>query len=232
MLGAQKPPDSVSISLNILGQLRSDILDGVYAPGQKLRFVDLQKTYPAGVGTLREALFHLASEGFVQLDAGKGFRVAAMSRDDLFDITENRVAFEQRAIRKSIQLGDDAWEVGILGAFHLLEKQERIPLVERLEHPTTWTNVHRDFHQALVAACQSNWLLHFHRILFDQAHRYRMLSLRHRPISKPSRTGEHRKLMDAVLARNVDLALSLAENHIRCTVDDVLRYVPQITRET
>ena len=90
------------------------------------------------------------------------------------------IDLERKALGKSIRLGDDHWEVAILGTFHLLEKQEKVPLPDRLKQPRTWTNVHRDFHQSLVMACKSVWVLHFHRILFDQAHRYRMLSLRHR----------------------------------------------------
>lgn len=219
-----------SVSMDVLVRLRTAILDGAYAPKEKLRFADLQKEYEAGVGTLREALSHLLSEGFVTLDAGKGFRVAPVSMDDLHDITENRVELEMRAIREAIKKGDDQWEAGVVAKFHLLDKMEKVPIAERLRDPTSWTNIHRDFHRELVRPCDSKWLLHFHRILFDQAHRYRMLALRHRPPGKTTRIGEHRALMDAMLQRDLKQALALSERHIRLTVEDVEKHAPQILK--
>ena len=224
MVGLTAVNQTGSVSMNALVRLRTAILDGVYAPNEKLRFADLQSDYGAGVGTLREALSHLLSEGFVTLDAGKGFHVAPVSLDDLHDITENRVELEKRAIRGAIEHGDDHWEAALVARYHLLAKIEKIPIADRLNDPTAWTNIHRNFHQELVRPCRSKWLLNFHRILFDQAHRYRMLALQHRPRGQSTRTGEHLALMDAMLRRDPDRAISLAEQHIRRTTEDVERH--------
>ena len=223
--------ESGSVSLDVLVRLRTAILDGRYAPEQKLPFAELQDEFHAGIGTIREALSHLVSEGLLTMDAGKGFRVAPVSLKDLGDISENRVEIEKRAIRLALEKGDDKWEVSILSAHHLLEKLEQIPLAQRLADPTAWTNIHRDFHHALLSACNSKWLLHFHRVLFDQAHRYRMLALRHRPRGQPARSGEHRAIMEAVLARDLKLSTALSVQHILLTVEDVKKYAPQISAE-
>ena len=209
-------------------RLRWDILDGAVAPDAKLPFALLQGRYGVGVGTIREALSHLVSEGLVRVDAGRGFRVAPVSRADLLDISELRVDFEKRALEDAVRHGDDAWEVSILSTFHLLDKMESRPLEDRLKDASRWTQVHRAFHEALVAACRSRWLLHFRAILFDQADRYRLLSQRHRPPAN-HRKGEHRAMMELALARDVEGACRLAEQHIRSTVADVLRYAPQLT---
>jgi len=210
-----------------LEKLRWDILGGAFEPDSKLRFALLQERYGVGIGTIREGLSHLASEGLVKLEAGRGFRVAPVSKADLLDISEMRVDFERKALTDAIANGDDAWEARILTTFHFLEKMEARPLADRLKDASHWNRIHRDFHNALVSACRSHWLLHFHAILFDQADRYRLLSLRYRPKGS-TRKGEHQAIMDAVLGREVDRACRLAEQHIRRTVRDVLEYSPRL----
>ena len=217
------------IGQEVLERLRSDILDGAVAPDAKLPFALLQSRYGVGVGTVREALSHLVSEGLVRVDAGRGFRVAPVSREDLVDISSLRVDFERRAVEDSIRHGDDAWEVRVLSAFHLLNKMESRSLEHRLKDASQWMQLHRDFHAALVSACRSRWLLQFRALLFDQAERYRLLSQRHRPPTS-SRKGEHRVIMELMLARDVEGACRAAEHHIRSTVDEVLRYAPQLVQ--
>lgn len=58
---------------DIVTRLRSDIVSSVYEPETRLKFADLTERYDVSIGTLREALSQLVSEGFVTVDAGKGF---------------------------------------------------------------------------------------------------------------------------------------------------------------
>lgn len=109
----------------------------------------------------------------------------------------------------------------------MLDKVETLPLAQRVGSGARWTQLHRDYHAALVAACRSRWLLNFRGLLFAQAERYRLLSQRHRPKAS-SRKNEHRLIMEAALDRDADRACDLAEEHIRRTVDEVLRYAPQV----
>jgi GntR family transcriptional regulator, carbon starvation induced regulator len=227
ILQGKRPPPNQFAGQEVLEKLRWDILDGVFEPGSKLPFGLLQPRYGVGIGTIREGLSHLVSEGLVQVEAGRGYRVAPVSRPDLLDISNLRVDFEKKALSDAIENGDDDWEVRIVTAFHRLDKLEAMPIAERIRDASRWTSVHREFHRALVSGCRSQWLLHFHSILFDQADRYRLLSLRHRP-REGNRRGEHQAIMEAALARKVDLACRLAEQHIRRTVEHVLRYSPQL----
>ena len=218
------------IGQEVLQRLRWDILDGAMAPDTKLPFALLQTRYGVGVGTIREALSHLVSEGLVRVDAGRGYRVAPVSQADLLDISTLRIDFEKRALEDAIRHGDNAWEVRILSTFHLLDKVEALPLEHRLKDVTRWTQAHRDFHEALVSACRSRWLLQFRALLFDQAERYRLMSQRHRPPAS-HRRGEHRALMELCLKRDTKEACALGERHIRSTVEDLLRYAPQLMLE-
>ncbi|WP_431268032.1 GntR family transcriptional regulator [Dankookia sp. P2] len=112
------------VSQTVLARLHADILDGRYAPGARLRFAEMQGAYGAGVGTLREALSHLASVGLVELDANRGFRVAPVSEDDLRDVSTLLIEFEGRAILSSVEHGGEDWEAAVVVAFHRLARIE------------------------------------------------------------------------------------------------------------
>lgn len=219
-------PPAVLVSQTVLHQLQADILDGHYAPGARLRFADLQKAYDVGIGTLREALSHLASVGMVEVDANRGFRVAPVSEEDLRDVSTLLMEFEQRAILSSIEKGGQDWEEGVVLAFHRLAGIESLPRAERTARFKEWVALHRDFHQALVAACGSRWLLHMRGLLYDHMERYRLLSQRHRP-QGPGRLAEHEAIKEAALARRGAEAAELLRRQMQWTVDNVRRYAPQ-----
>ncbi|MGE5200182.1 MAG: FCD domain-containing protein [Rhodospirillaceae bacterium] len=218
--------DAVLVSQDVLSRLKGDILDGHYMPGARLRFADLQRSYRASIGTLREALSQLLPEGLVELDANRGFRVAPISADDLRDVSSLHVEFEQRALVESVKHGGDAWEAGVVLAFHRLAKIEALPREERKQRSSEWLTAHRHFHAALVAACPSRWLLRLRAQLYDHMERYRLISQRHRPIG-PSKRAEHEAIKDAALARKADRAGDLLAAHLRETTETVLRCAPQ-----
>lgn len=215
-----------TVTQDVLARLRGDIVDGNFAPDAKLRFAELRDIYGVAMGTLREALSRLVSEGLVTLDAGRGFRVTAVSMEDLLDIQALRVEFERRAIVDSVEHGDEAWETLVLTSYHRLSKLARLSPQERLKRHSEWIRRHREFHAALVSACRSRRVLQFRSMLFDQAERYRLLSIRHRPRLQDKHR-EHEDLVTAALAHDAEQAGDLIVKHINGTVDNVLRYSPQ-----
>src|SRR5262249_44452335 len=79
------------------------------------------------------------------------------------------------------------------------------------------------FHEALVAACRSPWVRRFRSVLYDNARRYRHLSVAKGGI-RPDVQAEHRAIMEAALARNVELACRLSEKHIDLTLQRLSKY--------
>ncbi|MCI3205442.1 hypothetical protein DBA20_10780 [Pandoraea capi] len=83
-----------------------------------------------------------------------------------------------------------------------------------------WGVLHRRFHDALVSAAGSDWLARFRETLAAQSERYRKLAVV-RPDGPRDVDGEHRGLMDAVLARDADRCAVLIEAHFRATTQTV-----------
>jgi len=94
---------------------------------------------------------------------------------------------------------------------------------ERLMKPE-WEKAHEAFHQALIANCRSPWLLRLSHMLRDQTARYRMLSVHYTGANERDVPGEHRELLDAALARDVDKACALLAEHYQTTTRSVLTH--------
>lgn len=103
-----------SLSEQAFARLRHDVLTGAHLPGAKLKVEDLQEAYGVSSSPLREALNRLSQEGLVRADDRRGFRVAAISRADLADVTHMRLLLDVEALRLSMATGDDAWEAVVV----------------------------------------------------------------------------------------------------------------------
>jgi DNA-binding GntR family transcriptional regulator len=79
---------------------------------------------------------------------------------------------------------------------------------------------HRAFHAALIDACGSHWITNFSETLFDCARRYQGLSMTAGGAPR-NVEAEHRPIMDAVLARDVELSVRLLNEHVSLTADIV-----------
>ncbi|MFA5122588.1 GntR family transcriptional regulator [Zavarzinia sp.] len=202
--------------------IRHDVLNGDLRPGMKLRFEMLRERYNVGASTLREALTRLVGEALVTSEEQRGFRVADVSLDDFTDLTAARKMIEVEALRQSIMLGTDAWEGALVGSFHRLTKVEERLADGEEDLRDEFEERNRDFHFTLIAACPSRWLKYMHGILFHQAERYRRIALASR-IEPRDVHAEHKAVLDAVLARDIDLACRLEAEHIDRTLEHLRR---------
>ena len=200
----------------VYAQIRNDIIDGKLAPDSKLRIEHLKSTYGVGATPIREALSRLSSDGFVHTEGQRGFRVTPVSIDDLLEITELRLMLELKALKQSIQAGDDEWETRIVSAFFRLSKTESDEKISDME---IWELRNREFHEAVLSACTSKWLLRFYRIIYDQHKRYRNISITESTKAIRSPHQEHERIYNAVLARDSETACKETEQHIQKTAD-------------
>jgi len=205
-----------TIATSVYDQIRRDIITGVLAPGYKLGSTGLRERYKVGISPVREALNRLVAEKLVCFEDQKGFHVAGVGSDDLADLIRTRCWIEEIALRESIANGDDAWEDSIVVAYHRLSKVPRSSSVDGFEFNPEWEELHHAFHGAILGNCGSPRLLGYCDLLADQANRYRQLAA---SISYPHRSerDEHRELMDASIARDVEKAVALHHAHLSKT---------------
>ena len=92
------------------------------------------------------------------------------------DIIRARILVDVQALREAIRLGDLAWEAELLAIHHRLANCSQDDFRRPSPMREEWQQLHRQFHRTLIVACNSEWLMRFHDMLFDQTVRYRALS--------------------------------------------------------
>jgi DNA-binding GntR family transcriptional regulator len=198
--------------------IRDDIIYGRLEPGAKLKIDVLQQRYATGATPLREALSQLSTTGLVERIEQRGFRVAHVSAEEYAEILWTRCFVEERALRESILHGGGEWEEQIVLAQYHLQRASEAPATDDQTSNETWERWHREFHATLIAACPSKSLLRFCAQLYDENNRYRSIAR----LGLRSREGayeEHKRIADAVLKRESDVAASLLIDHYRRTGD-------------
>jgi len=202
--------------------LRAELLKGVFAPGQKLRVVELGERFGASQSVIREALLRLTEQDLLVAGPQRGVRVRDLSIDDIAALTETRVLIESQALRWSIARGDLSWETTVLAAHHRMEKTPVLADDQSINED--WASRHAEFHAALLAGSGNPRLEALTASLRDSSELYRrwywvLTDDHHRDIP-----AEHRQLKDLALARDADAAVEVLVQHIERAPCQLIAY--------
>ena len=184
--------------------LRSAIVQGVLSQGSPLRQDELAAALGISAIPIREALRQLEAEGLVDFVPRHGATVAALSADEVIEISEMRAVLEPLALRLSIPRISDSQ---LQHCEQILDEMDRTPDLEPVYA------LHGQFHMGLYAACGRSRLLHLIESFELRMERYfrflvGRLSYHHR--GQP----EHRELLRLCRERDVAQACALLERHI------------------
>jgi DNA-binding GntR family transcriptional regulator len=218
--GSELPGTDESSGDAAYRRMRADVVLGRLAPGRKLRLDALRGTYGAAIGTLREALSRLASEGLVLAEGQRGFAVAPVSAEEFREVADLRLLLECHAIGDAFAAGDLEWEGQVVGAHHKLATLERRMLTGAPADAALWKRYDREFHHALIAACGSTALLDAYAAAYDRYLRYQMVAVVFRGAVAAE---QHAALLECALARDAARAREILRAHVEGCVDHVIR---------
>lgn len=214
IFGRKASNDDTIVAL-LSNALRRDISFGVLPPDMKLKLADLKTRYGGSNHSLREALRVLTSEGLVEAEAQRGFRVASATQEDMADTLRLRAEIEGLALEWAISHGDVAWESAVIAARHALRRAEEAVQSEAADEVALeWDEAVRAFHVALVSACGSPRLMALQKQLYDQSRRFLLAALREGQLDFTAR----RERYDALLAAVLDRAAPVAVSHLRAEI--------------
>jgi DNA-binding GntR family transcriptional regulator len=208
-------------------RLRNDLLACKIRPGEKIKINEVALRLGINLAAIREALSRLTADGLVIAESQRGFTAAPVSLKDLRDLTQARISIETLCLRSAMALGGIEWETQIVASFH---RMIRTPEYDQASDgeiiSETWARAHAEFHFALVAACDNDWLIRLRNLLYDQSERYRRLSI---PMRKgddekyldhqSAQERDHKSLMEAALSRDVTTMEAVIANHMRRTAE-------------
>jgi DNA-binding GntR family transcriptional regulator len=219
--------EAETLGAGVYEQLRSAVLAGRYAPGQRLRPVELAAAYGVGAGVVREALTRLAEQTLLVAEPNRGYRVRTIDDDQVRELVELRRVTECAALRLSVERGDLGWEERVLAAHRALVDVHDGADVDEM------ALAHKDFHLALVSGCVNARLVGVCSDLFEESELYRrwagaaQVGARDRVGASHDRAGEHLALRNAALTRDADGLVALHEAHLRRTADLALAFAAE-----
>jgi DNA-binding GntR family transcriptional regulator len=200
----------------IAGQLRSDILGGRLAPGERIMQEVLAEQFGASRMPVREALRILQSDGLVTLISNSGAWVSKLSMAECAEAYEIRERLEPLLIRESIPLLSDH-EIDVLtGLVEALEENTDVEMFLRLD---------RQFHLLSYSAAPTAIVSEIiHRLWNTTQHYRRAFTLLMNSERRQITTYEHRLLIDAIQRRDTDEAERTLLGHIRRTRHELGRH--------
>lgn len=210
-----------SLAVDVYAQLRSEIFDRRFSPGERLKPIELGERFGVSISVMREALGLLAAKNLVVIERNRGFHVTRLSVTELTDLTAARKINEGAALRLSVERGGVTWESEVLAAHHRLSSQPMYLPGEPRTRNNEWAAAHIAFHHKLIDACGNAVLLDICDRLSDAAELYRAWSGSSGEVNRDV-AGEHRGLLEAALAHDADLAVERFEAHVERTAEILL----------
>jgi DNA-binding GntR family transcriptional regulator len=206
----------------LASRLREAIISGEMQAGSKINLDKAKQHFNVSLSPLREGLARLISDGLVQFEDNRGYRVSPVSLDNLEEITSLREEVEIHALRESIRLGESQWEGNVMRALHRLNRTERD--ASRPETFEQWETVHREFHLALISGCKKPLLLNFCTLLLNLNDRYRRIFLM-RTSGDRNVSIEHSEIAQGAVARDIDYACDKLRLHIHRTGNNLRQHL-------
>lgn len=200
--------------------LEHEILHGVLEPGSRLAVLDLSGRYGISSSPIREALSRLVAQDLVEAVGRRGFHVRALSHEDLRDITHVRFAIEREALQLSMRSGGDEWEAAVIASLHRLQRYVERKGADFGSGGDELDSLHYQFHKVLISGSGSRRLSTLAHDLYNQAYRYRKISMT--ALHEPDEfMAMHHVLAEAALGKKEVLAVELLHDHLYSTLTNI-----------
>lgn len=221
--------ESRTLADRVCKQIVTAIVKGELLPGQKISEPELARTYGISRGPLREAIRRLEGWRLVERKPHIGARVVKLSARELIEIYRVREALEGMACRLAAEHMTQE-EIDSLKA--LLDTHE-LSIEQREGRSYFQKEGDLDFHYRIVQGSKNAKLQEM--LGADLYHLVRMYRYQFSvSSSRPKRAlKEHRQIIDAIEARDAELAEMLMRRHIsaaRQNIEEKLNANEQTSR--
>ena len=202
--------------------IKEAILTGELPSGQRLSIGRLLKEIGFSPTPIREALLKLEQEGFVSRLPKGGFIVSKFTKKDIDEIFDIRSLLESYAVSLAIH---HIKEEDVLWLERNIRESEQYILKNRLNRVST---LNTEFHDYLNRLSKNEKLLAIIKELRDRIFQYRSAILRVPRKAKVS-IDHHKKMMEAIKKRDVELLKKLTQEHIQIGKEVILVEIEQGT---
>jgi DNA-binding GntR family transcriptional regulator len=210
-------PLNRGLASDVAGRLRTAIVHGHFAPGERLREETLARQLSVSRGPIREALSQLEREGLVVIQRNRGTFVARLKREDAEELYSLRLVLERLAVARAIQHGTPE-------QFAVMQQ-----IVDTMDNYTARGITEQEaaeldvqFHELLYLASAHRRL---HECWVNMRRQIHILLLSRNVANADFRimTGSaHQVILDALRNHDEALARELIDDHLRGSYDRVI----------
>jgi len=190
----------------IADDLREDILDGSYKPGDRLKEAELAAKYGVSKTPVREALRYLERIGFVEIIPHTMVRVKKLRKKEVENLYSIETALEALAVREAIPNLTKSQLKFLERYASLIEKSYR----ERNFRAYEEANI--AFHSSFWRASENENLFELIDNIRSRLQRYRTATRRY-PDKFKGLASDHRKIVAAAKARDIETAEKIVRSH-------------------
>ena len=189
-------------------KLQQSLLEEKLNPGDKITEQEIAEELGVSRTPVREALYRLAATGLIKIVPHKGFIVSKWTVNELKDVIVVRTVLEKLAIKLAVENISPE------------EIEELKNLIIKIEKAVKDKNIPKSsdlntlFHDKIILASRNKELFEIMKSLKNKIWSFRIISL-----SSPKRLDdslkEHRRILDVLINKDVDLAQTLTYKHIQ-----------------
>jgi len=212
------------MSEKVADVLRENIVSGTLKAGEKLKENQIANILNISRPPIREAFRILAAEGLVILIPRKGAFVSKLSIQEAREIYTIRSMIESFAARLAIP---------IIKQKQISELELTLKVMERKIEETNPKEIRRvniEFHKRIVEMSENQRLISFYKSILLPIRRYQKLALPTPPFWKIS-LDEHKKILEAIKCKNIELAEKLSREHITRTISRIISELKMVIGE-
>jgi DNA-binding GntR family transcriptional regulator len=196
-----------SLTKLLTEKLREAIVEGKFAPGERLSEEALAASLHVGRVALREALRSLEADGYVTFLANNEVAVSKLTREDVQDYYTIASVLEGLAARLAVERAQPD-EIAHLRELHQLLKE-----ASHKRDLVRYFDANSNFHRFIAEIARNERLYRLIDQLRQEIQKTRILSL-HLPLRLDYSMREHDQIMDAFLKRNSQLAETTMVRHL------------------
>ena len=219
MIGHMQAPPSIAgpranLAEFVYATLKAELHDFLWVAGDRFSETEIGQRLGVSRTPVREALFRLRNEGFLEVESKTGWFVRPVDFAKLDQLYDLRTVLESASVARLVSRPEDAPELETLKAAWL------VPDGERLADPRAVGELDEGFHATLVATAGNAEIARVHQEVTDRIRIVRRLDFT-RTDRIEATYQEHAKILRAVMQRKGDQAQLLLKSHIEQSKTEV-----------
>lgn len=215
-----------NLPVQIYEQVKEDIFNFRYLPGDKFSEGDIATRMNVSRTPVRQALFWLQQEGYIEVQFKSGWQVRAFDFKFFENLYELRILLETGAIQKLA-------ETNTIHKLDALREIWCVPESAYLSDPTQVCSIDEGFHHAIVEATGNEEMLRVHQTVTEKIRIIRRLDYTKAPRIDATYQ-EHAAILETIFNNDHVKAQQMLKAHIEESKDEVKRitlYMLQTARE-